>query len=173
MIGDQSPLLGLRQVPNVPRPEVPPQPRPGDIDPPTTPSRFNRSLLAPSVRGFEIAENQSPIPQDRFFYSFNYFEDVNKTLNRVFEPPITNLRIYRHVFGAEKTIFDGRGSLGLRLPLNTIRADPRERLLAGEGGSSTALGNLTVFGKFIHAQNQRTGDLISVGLAITPPTGPA
>jgi hypothetical protein len=171
MIGDQSPVLNIRQVPGFPTPPPPPPPPPGGVNPPPPPSRFVRTLLAPSVRGFKIAENQSPIPQDRIYYNFNYFEDVNKRVNDFFETPIDNLKIYRHVFGLEKTFNEGKGSLGARLPLDTIHADSRERSLS-EGGTSTALGNLTIFGKYILEQNPRTGDLISVGLAITPPTGP-
>jgi hypothetical protein len=156
MIGDQGPFfVRVRQIGGQP---VPPDPR-------------TRSLLAPSVRGFKIADNQSPIPQDRIFFSFNYFEDVNKRLNEFFEAPIQNLRIYRYVFGLEKTFDDGRGSFGLRLPLNTLKADSRERNL-GEGGTSTALGDLTVFGKYVVQRDPRTGSLWTVGLAITPPTGP-
>jgi hypothetical protein len=154
MIGDQSPNFAIRQVTV-----------PGIPDPST------RSLLAPSVRGFKIAENQSPIPQDRVFYSFNYFEDVNKELNQFFEAPIDNVKIYRHVFGLEKTFNEGKGSLGARLPLNTIHADPRERQL-NQGGTSTALGNLSLFGKYVVESNPRTGSLFSVGLSITPRTGP-
>ena len=40
--------------------------------------------------------------------------------------------------------------------------------------TSTAPGDLTIFGKYILEQNRRTGSLVSVGLAITPrPAGPA
>jgi hypothetical protein len=130
-----------------------------------------RSQLAPSVRGFKIAENQSPFPQDRVFYTFNYFNDVNAKLDRFFASPIDNLNIYRHVFGFEKTFNDGKGSIGIRLPLNTINADTSPGLI-NQGGQSTALGNMTVFAKYILEYNPRTGNLLSVGLAITPPTGP-
>src|SRR5436189_263996 len=68
MLGDRGPLF-LHQIPAQP-PGFPNQP-PGLPDPRT------RSLLNPSVRGFKIADNQSPIPQDRVYYSFNFFEDVN------------------------------------------------------------------------------------------------
>ncbi|CAN5825022.1 hypothetical protein BH23PLA1_BH23PLA1_40850 [soil metagenome] len=185
MLGDMSPFVTSRvvsrQTPGIPRlaqtqipgfpqpPEIPP-PFPPD-QPPTIPRPEARSLLAPSVRGFKIADNQSPIPLDRVFFSFNYFNDVNRRLNDFFETPIEGIQIYRYVFGFEKTFNEGLGSFGLRLPLNNIYAQARQGVVAADG-TSTALGDLTIFGKHILIQNPNTGSLVSVGLALTPPTGP-
>ena len=72
---------------------VPPMPRQegdGDGGQPIPPDPRARSLLAPSVRGFKIADNMSPVPQDRVFFSFNYFNDVNSTLNDAFDAPIVS-----------------------------------------------------------------------------------
>ena len=71
------------------------------------------SALVPSVRGFKIAENQSPQPQDRVFFTFDYFSDLNGALNRRFESPVNNLTAYRYIFGLEKTFDDGYGSFGV------------------------------------------------------------
>src|SRR5262249_19588150 len=35
------------------------------------------SIAVPSVRNFKICDNESPRPQDRFFFDFNYFDSVN------------------------------------------------------------------------------------------------
>jgi hypothetical protein len=164
IIGDQSVL-----VPGLPQP--PPLPPPSNPSAPNVPSTRVRTQLSPSVRGFKIAENQSPFPQDRVFFSFNYFNDVNGSLDRHFESPIRNLNVYRYVFGYEKTFHEARGSIGVRLPLNSFNADT-SRGLVNTGGHSTALGNATFFTKYILGYNQKTGNLISVGLAVTPPTGP-
>ena len=157
MLGDQLPV-SVRQFPTGPPP--PPNPR-------------QASALVPSVRGFKIAENQSPQPQDRFFYSFNFFANANAAVNQRFDTPITNLRVYRHIFGVEKTIRDGRGSFGLRLPVNTLTVDNR---LAGRfrqfAGTSTAPGDLSLFAKYVLEEDRARGNLLSVGLVITPPTGP-
>ncbi len=169
IIGDMSPLISIRAVSGLPQP--PPVPPPTQPSSPTLPSPKFRSQLAPSVRGFKIAENQSPFPQDRVFYTFNYFNDVNAKLDRYFASPIDNLSIYRQLFGFEKTFNDGKGSIGVRLPLNTINADTSPGLI-NQGGQSTALGNVTIFAKYILEYNPRTGNLLSVGLAVTPPTGP-
>ncbi len=169
MIGDQGPF-SLRQFASVSASLPPPFP---PNTPPKLPDPKSRSLLNPTVRGFKIADNQSPFPQDRVYYSFNYFHNVNQHLNRVFETPYDNLRVYRNVFGVEKTFADGNGSVGFRLPLNTAMARPRAGQLANQGGNSTALGDLTPYLKYVVAYDPIRNNLVSIGLAITPPTGPA
>lgn len=169
IIGDMSPLLTARAVAGLPQP--PPIPPPNSPRAPQIPNPRIRSMLSPSVRGFKIAENQSPFPQDRIFYSFNYFNDVNAKLNRYFASPINQLSVYREVFGFEKTFNGGKGSFGIRVPLNSINADTSPGLL-NQGGHSTAIGNATFFAKYILEYNPKTGNLLSVGFAATPPTGP-
>ena len=97
-------------------------PRRSPRDTPAAPEPPPASALAPSVRGFKIAENQSPQPQDRVFFSFNYFNNLNAAINRGSTAPINNLRAYREIFGFEKTFDDGRGSFGIRLPIDTLFA---------------------------------------------------
>jgi hypothetical protein len=113
-----------------------------------------------------MADNQSPRPQDRFFVAFNFFDNLLQPAGSA----LSQVKIYREFFGAEKTFFDGNASLGFRLPLNTIMAQSRQ---PGQGGTSTALGDLTIFGKAILWQDKSTGSLLSGGLAVTPPTGPS
>ena len=168
MIGDQSPDLVLRRVSaaSVPNPFPPPTP-------PPTPNPRQASALSPSVRGLKIAENQSPRPQDRVFFTFNYFDNVNSALNRHFEAPVKDIQVYREIFGVEKTFDDGNGSLGLRLPLDTLWSKPTVPANYKQfGGTSTSVGDLSVFAKYILKQDPETGSLISTGFAITPPTGP-
>ena len=169
MIGDQGPF-SLRQAASLPQPPSVPPPFPPK-QPPKLPNPKTRSLLVPSVRGFKIADNQSPYPQDRFFVSFNYFDNVNARLNRFFQSPIDNVSVFRYIYGAEKTFNQGMGSVGLLLPLNSVHAATRAGLV-NQGGTSTALGDLTVFAKYVMAYNPLTGDLVSAGFAVTPPTGP-
>ena len=60
-----------------------PTPRPRrTLPPPSPPSPRRASALVPSVRGLKIAENQSPRPQDRVYFTFDYFSNVNGALNR-------------------------------------------------------------------------------------------
>ena len=171
MIGDLGP--GLRLLPTssisasatVPRPFPPPLP-------PRPPSPAKASALVPSVRGLKIAENQSPQPQDRLFFTFDYFANVNGPLNQRLNAPVSDIRVYRYIFGLEKTCAGGNASIGIRLPLDQLTSNPRVPARFKQfGGTSTALDDLNLFGKFILRQDPSTGSLISVGLAITPTTG--
>jgi hypothetical protein len=188
MIGDLPPLFG------VPTPPVPPPPSPPR--PPGTP--FPRSFtgqtaakgeqIVPWVRGFKMADNMSPMPQDRVFSTFNYFNNMNYAVNGRIQAPFSNIQVYRYQLGLEKTFFDGNASIGLRDGLNTLSANSPIR---GLGGTSTAMGDLAVYSKFVlwqrwddanasasgpagsfPASRGRNGGLISAGLAVDIPTGP-
>ena len=123
MIGDQAPLM-LQPV-CVARPGLPPPFPPGR--PRRHPVLGQASAVVPSVRGFKIAENQSPQPQDRVFFTFDYFTDLNGALNRRFEAPFGNLLAYRYIFGFEKTFDGGRGSFVHVFPSISSRRPPRFR----------------------------------------------
>ena len=71
MIGDQAPILAVHPYAHVRPFATPPTPPP--LPPPGRASSF-----VASVRGLKISENQSPNPQDRVFYTFNYFAEVNQ-----------------------------------------------------------------------------------------------
>ncbi len=170
MIGDQAPLT-IRQAaspaPGLPQP-FPPNP------PPRPPGARLASAVVPSVRGFKIAENQSPQPQDRVFFTFDYFSNLNGALNRRFESPVDGLTAYRYIFGFEKTFDGGYGSFGARLPLDSLSANSA---ISGNfvkpGGTSTALNDLSLFTKYVLKADPATGSLLSVGLEATLPTGPS
>jgi hypothetical protein len=163
MIGDQpsfrfhSYALGNPLAVAPPRPPQPPSPRAS-------------SVFYPSVRSFKITENMSPRPQDRIFYNFNYYDNLNATVNQAQQVPINNIKAYRSIWGFEKTFNEGKGSFGLRLPLDTVTANSTGNQYSTP--TSTSLGDLSIFGKYILEENKATGSLISVGMALTPPTGP-
>jgi hypothetical protein len=172
MIGDLGPISVRQQFPSFPSvPGVPP-PSPPHV-PPTTPSPAKASSLIPSVRGLKISENQSPLPQDRVYFTFDYFDNLNKKLNRDFESPLGNLQAYRYIFGFEKTFDGGWGSIGLRFPIDTISAKSvipvKFNTLAG---TFTSVNDLSIIGKYVIRSNVDTGSIISTGLVVTPPTGP-
>jgi hypothetical protein len=144
----------------------------GDLAPMFGTPHLSARAGAPSVirfpwaRGYKMADNQSPRPQDRVFVAFNFFDDLNQS-------PGTGLhevKVYREFFGVEKTFFDQNLSVGLRVPLNTLTA---AHDVSGLTSRNTAVGDLTVFLKGIFWENRQTGSLLSAGLAITPPTGPS
>ncbi len=125
------------------------------------------------MRGQKIAENQSPQPQDRVFFTTDYFNNLNGAINRRFDSPVQNLLAYRYVFGFEKTFDDGWGSFGARLPLDQLTGTSTiSGNFAKPGGTSTSLNDLSLFAKYVLKRNPETGSLISVGLETTLPTGP-
>ena len=84
-------------------------------------------------------------------------------------PPVTQMKAYVYNFGVEKTFNDGMGSVGIRVPLDNLTANSFDNVIGTP--TSTALGNITVFTKYILAQNRQTGSLVSACFAITPQTG--
>jgi hypothetical protein len=79
------------------------------------------------------------------------------------------MQVYRESFGVERTYFDQSLSLGLWLPLNTLSA---ESAVPGLGGTNSDFGDLTFILKYAVWENRESGNLWSVGLAVTAPTGP-
>jgi hypothetical protein len=161
MIGDMSPISieALKTNAKIPGPPAPPSNRGG-------------SPIYAAARNLKVSDNQSPRPQDRIYFNFNYYNGVDNTINRRDLSPVTQMKVYQYLFGIEKTFNDGKGSIGFRVPLDTLTANSSP---AGaiSTPTSTSAGNLSVIGKYIIEQNKQTGSLLSVGLAITTPTGPS
>ena len=169
IVGDYTPITravvhASSRFPVLPTP-VPP-PRVGGRNPGIVNGNGTTSILF-KLTGLKVSDNQSPVPQDRVFFSFNYFDNLNASADRKTASPIQNLQVYHELFGIEKTFLDGNASIGFRVPLNTIsfKSD-----VAGLGGSSTAPGDLSVFLKYAFYRNR--GTLFSTGLQVTAPTGP-
>jgi hypothetical protein len=158
MLGDQIGIpgiaFGMRGIPGFP-------PFPGAI---------KGAILVPSIRSFKVSEDEAPLPQDRVYFGFNYWDNLNAAVNRAFGSDLTNMNAYRETFGVEKTFLKGDASIGLRLPLNTLSADSG---VPGLAGTSTDIGDLTVILKLALLRDQQTGNGLSLGLAITTPTGPS
>jgi hypothetical protein len=149
--------------PGIPGPQPPPNPGQAGGN------RTNRGLiLAPSIRGFKIADDQSPRPIDRVYFFSNYFDDVNKAINTRLNAPVGSIMAYRNTFGFEKTFAEGRASIGAQLPLNTLSVTSKT---PGLGGTSTTVGDLSLILKYAFWQDNATGSLVSGGLAVTTPTG--
>jgi hypothetical protein len=122
----------------------------------------NRTFVAVpiAVRGtFKISENESPRPQDRIFFNFNYFNDVH-----LLGGPPTSFQLYRETFGFEKTFLDQNASFGVRLPVFIKSGDT-----AGVG--IDGVGDVSVIGKYAFINNRDNGNLLSGGLVVTAPTG--
>ncbi len=168
MIGDMSPIsfhaFSARTNAGLP----PPIPTPGPPHPPGSRAGSPPNI---SVRAIKITENQSPRPMDRVYFDFNYYNNVNDTVNRRNLSPITRMQAYTYLFGLEKTFNGGLGSIGLRVPLENLSASSVGNVVSTP--TTTATGDLSIFAKYILAQDKRTGSLVSVGFDVTLPTGPA
>ncbi len=151
MLGDQAPIGSLISLPS------------GRV-------QGHGELYVPSARYFRISDNESPEPQDRTYFSFNYLYDLGDTINRLAGGGIEHTRIHTEVFGWEWADSTNTSSVGLRLPIETYNASGFVR---GLDGASTDLGDLTIIFKQALWQDKDTGSLLSGGLAITPPTGPS
>lgn len=179
MFGDAGPSFGTPVPPG-------PPPRPGQYNV----SPYKAGTVVPWVRNYKMAESQSPIPQDRVFFNFNYYNNLNYAINGRFGAPIGNLEAYRYFLGFEKTFLDGNASFGLRDTINTLSA---RSPVPGLTGTSTAIGDLNLFFKFVLVQNWEKGEptgaypnlaqfyrasntngyLVSTGLSLNFPTGPS
>jgi hypothetical protein len=161
-----SPIVMLGDALGIPSQAFAP---PGSAQFPPLPGTTKAGILVPSIRSFKIAEDEAPAPQDRLYFGFNYWDDVNKSVDRRFGGDFKSLSVNRETFGVEKTFLQNDASIGLRLPINTLSADSD---FPGLGGTSTDVGDLSIILKFALWYNHHTGDVFSAGLAVTVPTGP-
>jgi hypothetical protein len=143
---------------------------------------FSRTATSIST-DIKIAEGESPRPVDRVFYQFTYYNNIDKERFRDPLEPIHSVDLYRHVFGFEKTLFDGLLSVGVRIPFHTIDADAKEFTVTpnlsgqgsvvgpgGPGFTDTQFGDVSVIAKAVLLEDRTSGSLISAGASVTFPT---
>jgi hypothetical protein len=158
----------------------------------TTQLEQSRAVWVPYAnRGaFNIAENESPMPQDRVFITGNGFSDVRgpqpnlpvatattstqttgvgfnavKTSSTVTTviPGDANVHLFRETFGFEKTFLNGAASIEIRAPVS--------QQASNIGGFATDdFGDLTVIGKYAIYLDRAAGNVVSGGLAVTAPS---
>ncbi|WZO97965.1 hypothetical protein EP7_005017 [Isosphaeraceae bacterium EP7] len=169
MFGDKlpDPRLGrlAGQANGLPTPFPPPKP----IEPGAG-GQSQGVIFVPSIRGFKIADNQSPVPLDRVYYQYNYFDNVNASLNRRVNAQVSQLRVYRNILGVEKTFWDGDASIGLQLPINTLSVVSP---IKAYNGYTSSFGDLAIVFKYVFLRDPNGPSLMSAGLAVTAPTGPS
>lgn len=116
------------------------------------PGNHRLQPIATTYSSFKVAENESPLPMDRLFVTYNFYRRVLGTQD-----------VHRESLGVEKTILQGTASLGLRLPFYQIRSD--------FGSDSARVDDLSLIFKYALL---RTDDgALSTGLLVTLPTGPS
>lgn len=108
--------------------------------------------LAARAGSYKISENESPRPQNRVFFDYNYFANVNGL----------GPSIHREMPGFEYAPFDGNASLGLRVPV-----------FQDTNGSFNldGFGDLHLLGKYAWLNDRQSGNVFSNGLVLTVPTG--
>lgn len=109
----------------------------------------------------KITENTSPMPRDRVFVNYSFFDNA-----AIFD----GIDVHRVTPGFEKTFFDGMSSIEVRFPFaSTLDSD----IIAG-GATSTSeieFGNMNLFLKTLLAGGGRRDDYaISAGLGFALPT---
>ena len=110
--------------------------------------------------GWKAVDNESPRPQDRIYYTFNYYNDVGRAVNAPVGGPA--FQGYRHIIGLEKTLFSDNISVGLRLPFVDITT-PIQSL------QDQQFGDISIVTKW--APINEPDRVLSGGLIITVPTG--
>lgn len=128
-------------------------------------------ILSAAARAssYKIAEDESPLPQDRVYFGFNYFDNVNDAVNIRLGGVLRDEDIFRETLGFEKTFFDHHASVGMRMPLASIVTSSD---VAGVGGTQTDIGDLSICLKVAPYLDLERGNVLSGGLVITVPTGP-
>lgn len=109
----------------------------------------------------KIGENDSPRPTDRVYLGYNFFDNVNRSLN----PTLPTIDQQVQTIGIEKTLLGGDASIQARLPFIQAYGFP--------GRDANNVGDLTLIGKYAFINDRKTGDVLSAGLALTVPTGTA
>jgi hypothetical protein len=163
----------------------------------TKPFTQFRVVSVPSaVAGvFKVADNASPLPVDRCYFTYTFYNDIRGLLNGQDQPITTTqtittpfsqrgtfgtstatttttipgapsfVNLHREVVGFEKTFLDGYASIEMRIPMFQQPSNLDEFRAAH-------MGDITILGKYAFLYNRDTGDVLSGGLAITAPTGP-
>jgi len=124
-----------------------------------TPTATTIFIPVANAGAFKIADNESPRPLNRVFINYNYFNNVNGSINT----GLSRFDLHRETIGFERAFLNGNVSFGMRLPFiqltnNSIVEDNQ-------------VGDLTLIGKYAFINDPDTGNILSGGLVITTPTG--
>jgi hypothetical protein len=122
---------------------------------------FSETIEVPvpgnTLRRVKIAENNSPIPRNRYYFDYKFFRDVIGAIGDV----------NRFVFGFEKTFQQGHFSVDTRLPFGAaLDSDQIEGI---SGLRSVEFGNVAIILKQVVYHDDRF--LFAGGLGVTAPTG--
>jgi hypothetical protein len=112
----------------------------------------------------KIADDTSPLPMDRVFFDYNFFNNALLTANS------DEIGLNRYSFGIEKTFFDGNASVEIKAPVDAGLNDVQDVAANTLGNEGTVFGNLAVVPKLLLYSD---GSLaLAAGMAIGTPTAP-
>ncbi len=108
----------------------------------------------------KLVDNSSPLPRDRLFFNYNYFANTTEIVNG------QSISVNRMTPGFEKTVFDQRMSIEVRVPFATTIDDIN--LTGTTNTSNIQLGNQTTYLKGILFNNSQIA--ITSGMGVQLPT---
>ncbi|MBI1916882.1 MAG: hypothetical protein HYS12_19415 [Planctomycetes bacterium] len=120
-------------------------------------------IPSPSAGGVvgrvKTSEDNSPLPRDRVFFTYDYFNSV---------PTAANNDVRRYTPGFEKTFFDRNASIEFRFPFaSTVSSDINLDSIASS--TRTQFGNMDITLKGLLYGTDRL--YVASGLSLTVPTG--
>lgn len=128
-------------------------------------SSEDRRILIPNsatggvVGRLKLSENTSPMPRDRVFFNYSYFDDVPLLIDGV--------NVERYTVGIEKTFFCGAMSVEVKAPV-ACTLDNEITLRDDNDTSDYVFGNLYTTVKCLLARGDDAG--ISMGVTVEIPT---
>jgi hypothetical protein len=122
----------------------------------------------------KIAEDNSPIPQDRVYFNYQHFASASGLSLTAADTGFTvarSLDIDRYTMGVEKTFFDGNASVEVRIPINNqltnaLYFNSDENTINSD--TTIGLGNIAIALKGIVADWETLR--VSAGLLVQLPT---
>ncbi|MBI1344786.1 hypothetical protein GC163_00705 [bacterium] len=126
-----------------------------------------------------ISENNTPVPTDRVYFRYNHLHNsLNFDVTRIIgkEDGLYNLNVDRFIWGMEKTLFDGRASVEVRIP-TSYEITPDPSIYVTESATNLpyttqeyVLKNIGMIYKSVLYETPNF--LISAGVAVDMPTAP-
>ncbi len=111
----------------------------------------------------KISEDNSPIPADRVFFLYNFFQNAIQ----IPTPDAHNIDVDRYTFGAEKTFLGGLGSVEVRLPF--ARTQNSDVTIPSNGSDvDTELGNVEAAIKILIKRTEYFA--LAAGVGLNTPT---
>jgi hypothetical protein len=106
-----------------------------------------------------LQDNNSPLPRDRIYFDYSYFHNVPMTS--------AGIGVNRFSPGIEKTFWDGKASVELRVPMaSTLNTNIAADL--PDDTSHAEFGNLMIAPKFLLTSTSETA--LAAGLGVALPT---